>query len=280
MELKVLVDNNTIIDRYYVGEPGVCYLIHDGERHILFDVGYSDVFMQNAHKMGEPLIDIDHVVLSHGHNDHTGGLIPLLRFYSEAAAEGRSLTRPTLMAHPEAFAYKADAEDEIGSVLSAARLSRHFKLALSREPQWLTERLVFLGEIPKLNTFENQVPVGMCGHAETGEMVADFVRDDSALAYKSAQGLVVITGCSHAGICNIIEYAKQVCEDTRIVDVIGGFHLLDPEPGQLQQTLSYFEQLHVPCIHPCHCTDLKSRFALSEYVDVREVGVGLTLRYS
>ncbi|MEI8597982.1 MBL fold metallo-hydrolase [Vibrio sp. M60_M31a] len=90
MELKVLVDNNTIIDRYFLAEPAVSYLITDENIKILFDVGYSDVFIQNAKKMAESLMDINYVVISHGHNDHTGGLVPLVKHYSEAKAEGKA----------------------------------------------------------------------------------------------------------------------------------------------------------------------------------------------
>jgi len=87
MELKVLVDNNTIIDRYFLAEPAVSYLITEGEVKILFDVGYSDIFIQNAKKMNELLMDIDYIVISHGHNDHTGGLVSLCLLYTSDAAD-------------------------------------------------------------------------------------------------------------------------------------------------------------------------------------------------
>ena len=79
MKLTVLVDNNTIIDRYFYGEPGVSYLIEcDGGRY-LFDTGYSDLFLKNAIKMGISLLELDAIIISHGHNDHTWGLGELFR---------------------------------------------------------------------------------------------------------------------------------------------------------------------------------------------------------
>ena len=75
MKLTILTDNTTRIDEYYLGEPGVSYYIEDGERKILFDTGYSDVYLQNAKKLGIDLKQVDTVVLSHGHNDHTRGLL-------------------------------------------------------------------------------------------------------------------------------------------------------------------------------------------------------------
>lgn len=277
MELKVLVDNNTIIDRYYLGEPGVSYLISEGKMKILFDVGYSNVFIQNAQKMGEDLLDINYVVVSHGHNDHTGGLVPLSNFYFEAKTENIKHIKPAVIAHPDAFSYKEYDGDDIGSMMNTDKLNRHFKLELTKEPFWITDNLVFLGEIPRENNYENKDSIGKC--EKSGEMIDDFLIDDSALAYKSAEGVVIITGCSHVGICNIIEYAKKVCNDNRIVDVIGGFHLLAPSDRQINETLNYFNTLGTPVIHPCHCTGLKYKIALSKVVDVEDVGVGLSLNY-
>ena len=87
MKLTVLVDNNTLIDRYFYGEPGISYFIADEDKRILFDVGYSDAFIKNAQKMNIDLLNTDFLVLSHGHLDHTWGLEPLIRLYTEAIIE-------------------------------------------------------------------------------------------------------------------------------------------------------------------------------------------------
>jgi Metal-dependent hydrolases of the beta-lactamase superfamily II len=103
--------------------------------------------------------------------------------------------------------------------------------------------------------------------------------EDSALAYRSSEGLVIITGCSHAGICNIVEHAKGICGENKIVDIVGGLHLLDPSKEQMQGTLDYMKKLQPNEVHACHCTDLNSKIALSRVVNLREVGVGLKLEY-
>ena len=277
MELKVLVDNNTIIDRYFLGEPAVSYLIRDGETKILFDAGYSDIFIKNALQMNESLKDISYVVLSHGHNDHTGGLVSLAKFYSEAKAENINHLAPTLIAHPDTFSYKEYNGNDIGSMLDSNKIDKYFNTRLERDPLWITDNIVFLGEIERSNGFENTEPIGQC--EKLNLMIDDYVKDDSAIVYKSTQGLVIITGCSHAGICNIIEYAKKVCGDNRIADVIGGFHLLEPSKAQLEGTLNYFETQHIKNIHPCHCTHLKYKIQLSKSTNVIDVGVGLSLHY-
>ena len=80
MKLTVLVDNNTLIDRYFLAEPGLSFLIEDGDTVVLFDTGYSDIFLKNAWKIGLSLTNIDYLVLSHGHLDHTWGLEPLIKY--------------------------------------------------------------------------------------------------------------------------------------------------------------------------------------------------------
>lgn len=278
MKLKVLVDNNTLIDRYFYGEPGVSYFVQDEDVNILFDTGYTDIFIKNAKKMNVNLLNLDFVVISHGHIDHTWGLAPLIRLNTEAIIEKNDYVKSTLIAHPDAFLHKEfDGSEDIGCLISEEKLGRHFKMNLSKEPIWLTDRIVFLGEIKRQNEFENKTAIGT--FEDKGMKVDDYIVDDSALVYKSSEGLVIITGCSHAGICNIIEYAKVICKEDRIADIVGGFHLIDPGEEQLKKTLKYLAQENINEVHACHCTDLKSKIELSKVVNLKEVGVGLVLEY-
>ena len=277
MRLTVLLDNNTLIDRYFYGEPGVSYFIEDKGKKILFDVGYSDVFIRNAQKMGIDLLNIDFLVLSHGHMDHTWGLDPLIREYAEAVIEKIDHGRPIVIAHPLTFLTKTmNGLGKIGSIISKEKLSEHFRIRLSKDPVWLTERIVFLGEIERNNNFEAKIPIGK---VKANYLEDDYLMEDSALAYRSSEGLVIVTGCSHAGICNIVEHAKRICGEDRIVDIVGGLHLLDPSKEQMQGTLDYMKKLHPNEVHACHCTDLSSKIELSRVVNLREVGVGLKLEY-
>lgn len=278
MKLKILLDNNTIIDRYFQGEPGVSYYLEADGLKILFDTGYSDLFIKNAYKMDVNLNDLDYVVISHGHIDHSWGLVPLIGLFIEAKFEEKKLKRPKLVAHPEAFLHKKmQSGEEIGSVLNEENLGRSFDLQLNKKELWLSDNLVFLGEIERSNDFENKEAVGQ--FEKDKKLYDDFLLDDSALVYKSREGLVIITGCSHSGICNIIEYAKKVCRENKIADVIGGFHLLDPSENQMENTVKYFDKLSINKIHACHCTDLNSKIRLSKAVKLEETGVGLCIEY-
>jgi 7,8-dihydropterin-6-yl-methyl-4-(beta-D-ribofuranosyl)aminobenzene 5'-phosphate synthase len=279
VKLTVLVDNNTLIGKYFCGEPGLSYRIDDGGTKVLFDAGYSDAFIRNARALSIDLLDIDCVVLSHGHLDHTWGLGPLVQLYQKGGRKGNRETRPALVAHPFALATRTfDGRGRIGPRLTSAELAECFRIELTKEPVWITRNLVFLGEIKRTNAFEGKAPIGKI--EQNGSQVDDYVIDDSALAYKSPDGLVVITGCSHSGICNIVEYAKDVCSCDRVIDIIGGFHLLSPSPEQLRGTIEYLKTLQPDSVHACHCTDLHSKIAISSAANLKEVGVGLSLEYS
>ena len=276
LKLTVLVDNNTLIDRYLLAEPGLSLLIEADGVRVLFDVGYSEIFLKNAQKLGLDMAHLDYLALSHGHEDHTWGLEALVRFYTELGIEKLACRKPVVVAHPRTFMSVQDAGiPESGPLISEGRLAKHFALRLGLQPQWLSSQLVYLGEIPRRNGFEGKLAFG---HKE-GEDVADEILEDSAMVYRSSEGLVVMVGCSHAGVCNTIEYAKEVCSDDRVVDVIGGFHLQNPTSEHLEGTLSYFRKLQPNALHACHCTDLKSKIALAQVADIQEVGVGLSLHY-
>lgn len=276
MSLTVLVDNNTLIDRYFTGEPGLSFLLQSAGKKILFDTGYSGLFLANAAKMGIDLLDLDVVVLSHGHLDHTGGLVPLVRLLTEATIENMPHHVPELVAHPLCFCPKEKSPlQNNGSILDETEVRRQFPVNLSSRPVWITDDLVFLGEIPRKFSFERTDPGGRKIHLPDGRTEPDHLLDDSALAFCSREGLLIITGCSHAGICNITEYAREVCSEGRVNGIIGGLHLLNPSPLLLQETGEYLQQLHVQALYACHCTSLSSKIALARYCPVQEAGVGL-----
>ena len=278
MKLRVLVDNNTLIDRYFLAEPGLSLHIEIGDQRILFDTGYSEIFLSNAAKMGVDLLDLDAVVLSHAHLDHTWGLGHLIQRRAEAGFEGAAANRPALLAHPEVFLPRTiDGLGEIGTMIDARTAGEWFELRLTADPVWLHPNLVFLGQIERTFAFEGQTPIGRI-HGRAGPE-PDFLLDDSALAFTSDRGLVVITGCAHAGICNTVAWAMKVCRETRIADIVGGFHLLDPPESQLAETVDCFRRWRPAAVHACHCTDYRSKLALSQVAPLEEVGVGLELSH-
>lgn len=266
MKLRVLVDNNTYINHYYKGEPGASYYIEiDGEK-ILLDTGYSGVMVENAEKMGVDLSKINKIVISHGHDDHTKGLMKIVEKFKTLNIE--------LISHPDAFYAKESRGEEVGSPLRQNEIMKSFSYKYSREPLNITKNCMFLGEIPEYFDFEKR---RVLGKRKIGEKwVDDYMKDDSAIVCKTEEGLFIITGCSHSGICNIVEHAKNIYKEDKIAGVIGGFHLFNVDE-RLEKTIEYFKDNDIGMVYPCHCTSLKVKTEILKEFDFDEVGVGFEL---
>jgi 7,8-dihydropterin-6-yl-methyl-4-(beta-D-ribofuranosyl)aminobenzene 5'-phosphate synthase len=237
------------LDKVFLAEHGLSIFVEAGKR-ILFDTGATNVFMHNAELLGIDLVTADVIALSHGHWDHTNGL-------NSFQPTG---TRKKLLAHPQIFADRHRATGEYnGAGFTQQEAAARFNLILTTEPYQLDDHIYFLGEIPRANDFEAREAKFF--FLDGQEKRPDFIMDDSALAIRTNQGLVIVTGCSHAGICNIVEYAKEVSNDNRVHAVLGGFHLLD-NSEQLEKTIAYFHENPVGHLYPMHCTGLPalSRF--------------------
>ena len=137
LSVTLLVDNATLIDRYFTAEPGLSFSIETSEKKILFDLGYSGVFLANAENLGIDLLDLDYVVLSHGHIDHTGGLVPLMRRYMEVTIEHHSHKLPIVIAHPHCFYPRPMSPlADIGALVDEAQLRWYFPVTLSTSLVW------------------------------------------------------------------------------------------------------------------------------------------------
>lgn len=234
--MKLVVLNDDRAGRFRP-EHGLSFLIETDENKVLFDTGPSAAFLENATSLGINLYDVDCIVLSHGHYDHGNGL-SFIRH------------EKNLVCHPGCFTKRYDKSDSsyVGLSTNLEEAKRSFRLVLSKEPYEISKNVIFLGEIPRGNDFESKT-TEFCTEGKQD----DFIIDDSALAVKSEKGLVVFAGCSHAGICNIMEYAKQVTGVSKVYAVVGGFHLRALDEVALK-TIEYLRKEKLCGLYPAHCT--------------------------
>lgn len=260
MKLTVLTEN--VAGGKFLAEHGLSYLIeHDGKT-ILFDTGHSSAFLENSAAMGidiQKIVDV--IVLSHGHWDHGDGL--------------QFIKNKTLITHPNSFIrrFRKGSKHNIGLAFSKSEIENKFKLIESVTPYYLTKNIIFLGEIPRENKFESQ------STSYTDEQGNDdFVADDSALAIIQNNELIIITGCSHSGICNITDYAIKISGINKVKVIMGGFHLKD-EGAQTQMTIAYLKQLKVEHILPAHCTDIPAMAAFYNEFKIQQVKTGQEFQF-
>ena len=272
MKLTVLVDDNMSDCRRLLAGHGLSFYIEDDSKKILFDTGYSDVFIKNAISLGINLLDLDYIVLSHGHYDHTWGLTYYMAFYMSALKQKQKVKKPTIITHPDTFLEKyEEGFGEIGCMLTEEKLRKCFDVKTTDEPLSLTDNLIFLGEIPRFNGFEGREPMEKV--LRKGNWEDDYVLEDSALVYKSENGLSIITGCSHSGVCNIVEYSQKLFKTNNIKSIIGGFHLIDTPKEKMNKIIEYLKKQDIKKLCPCHCTDFKARLELAKIFKVDEIGV-------
>jgi 7,8-dihydropterin-6-yl-methyl-4-(beta-D-ribofuranosyl)aminobenzene 5'-phosphate synthase len=272
LEVTILVDNYTDLfvppattvdqrlpfstTRTLLAEHGFSCLVrvvsHGKAHDVLMDAGLSSgCMLHNAWQLKCGLDEVESVVLSHGHFDHTGGLCS---FFEE---EGRQVP---LIVHPDAFLRRRLNNPATGIVelphLDAVTLKKAGSdVKMRKEPLTLAAGyLLVTGEVERIVPFEKGFP-GMEAWID-GKWSPDAILDDQALVINvKGKGLVVISGCAHAGIINTVEYAKKITGIDHVHAVMGGFHLTGPlfEPI-IGPTIDAMKRIHPDYVVPMHCT--------------------------
>jgi 7,8-dihydropterin-6-yl-methyl-4-(beta-D-ribofuranosyl)aminobenzene 5'-phosphate synthase len=265
MKIVILADNLTFTDEHFFGEPGVSYWIEADGKHILFDTGFSNLYVKNAEKLQVDLSSTDAIILSHGHNDHATGIKEF----------PYSSKRISLITHPSCFIPKYGIKSYIGASISLDEAEKTYTYIPSVKPYFITPNIAFLGEIPTVCDFETRAQVG---HIKMGDKKEpDYLLDDTAIAVRTSNGVVVITGCSHAGVCNIINQAKKTFQTETISSILGGFHLRNAKADRLEKTTIFFEKHVTGTVYAGHCTGFQAKYLLNTKVHVEEPFVGETI---
>jgi 7,8-dihydropterin-6-yl-methyl-4-(beta-D-ribofuranosyl)aminobenzene 5'-phosphate synthase len=239
----------------------------DTTNKFLFDTGVTeDGIIYNSDIFGVNFQDIETIILSHGHFDHTSGLISTLQRVKKPIE---------IIVHPDAFLKrwlvfpngskaKLDSIDENTVFQSGGIIRKSSQISFfpgNKIDKEVNNRVLITGEIPRTTDFERGFPLQYKeGKNETDLIPDPLVNDDQAIVMNvKDKGLVILTGCGHAGIINTINFAKKVTGMEKIYALIGGFHLTgEAYEGLIPLTVEELKRANPTYIVPCHCSGWKA----------------------
>jgi 7,8-dihydropterin-6-yl-methyl-4-(beta-D-ribofuranosyl)aminobenzene 5'-phosphate synthase len=249
LQITTLSENTAGLGNF-LAEWGLSILIETGGRKILFDTGRSISASHNADLLDIDLGKINKIVLSHGHNDHSGGLGNILH---------RMNKEIEIIAHPDIwqakYATRQGEERYIGIPFhrqTLESLGANFKL--SKKPVRISDNIITTGEIPMVTDYEVIEPYLVV--KEGKRFRRDKLLDDQALIINTKRGLVVVLGCAHRGIINTLYHAQKLTGVKKIYTVLGGCHLIDATEERIWLTIAALKGLGVQRIGVSHCTGL------------------------
>ena len=298
VKVTVLVENSVPFAVPVAAEHGLSMMVQvEGEEthhNILLDTGSTaETLFQNMAQAGFSVDDIDMIFLSHCHHDHTGGLLAVLENKTD---------RVPVVAHPQLLRKTFKLKNGLHSIGLPGGLTRSdlekagADLFLAADPVEIFPGAFSTGCIPRQTEFEQRTagfyrvvdqsePGCDSGgaasepNAPPGRIQEDLQEDDLALGVKVKQkGLVVLTGCGHAGIINTVRHASQVSGSREIYAVIGGFHLNDAREEVIERTVSELSGWEPSLVSAGHCTGFHAVHRLYEELGERfsPLGVGKT----
>ena len=264
--LKVTVLSTMLTDNRGIGEWGFAALVEADGHRLLFDTGARpETVLKNAVELGVDLADVAEVVLSHHHGDHTGGLMVLRRELAQKnpkalarayVAPGIFLSRPRPDGSEsnETIALKAPFEASGGTFAEVDKPTQIFPGA------WLT------GPVPRTHPERNWS--GTSKVKTPGGLVEDTIPEDMSLVLDTAQGLVAVSGCGHAGVVNTLEYARSTVRNAPVFAALGGFHLFPATDQTLDWTAGKLHGMGLQNLLGAHCTGIEAVYALRQRLNL------------
>ena len=258
---------STMLSDTHIGEWGFSAMIEADGQRILFDTGSREkTVIQNAKELKINLDNVDNVFLSHNHKDHTGGLINLklkhpTSFSNAHIGEGIFYSRPNSTGNDHYILNKKNTLEELGI---------NFKI--HQNPSQVMPGLWTTGQIPRKYDEKNWSELGKMVDSN-GNTVEDTIPEDQSLFFDTDNGIVLISGCGHAGLINTLDYVKKIIPNRPIYKIIGGFHLLNLNEKKLEWTAKKMEEFGVKFFVGAHCTGLNSTYSIRNFMSLSSKNV-------
>lgn len=275
MKVEILSENRTNHPDC-LAEHGLSVYIESGDRKILFDLGASDLYQQNARLMKVDLEQVDTVVISHGHYDHTGGIPSFCELNKKAK----------IYIHEKAFMTTYGMEngklDEEPCSIRWTEQQHELvsgRLVLTNGVTWLTDDIAVSGTIPKIENcistesfyFKNEDGSLMTDPMEHEQFLAIRIRDENG----NSRGFFLFSGCSHNGVIPCLRYAKALFPDERVLGFLAGMHLYNANSETRNMILEQVAAEEIDYILPVHCTGILAICDLRQLMGARCIPAGV-----
>lgn len=266
MRITTLIENTLGENTTLTKEHGLSIFIETSEGNILFDTGQSGNFISNAEKLNIDLNKIDYMVLSHAHYDHAGGIKPLLGFIH---SKPKLFVSKHFFSHSER--YHIVHSEESSSKYIGIDFNEDYILKKGISINYICEDLFPLtSKISIATNFCRACPFEPINEAMkvnfTNTLCTDTFKDEIAITIDTSEGILVLVGCSHPGIVNIIDTInKRGCKP--IYGVIGGTHLIEADECRIDKTIEYFKDMNIKLIGVSHCTGKKAAYRFKQETD-------------